>query len=132
MKLRELASEWRLAKGTRGDPARPPPPAKAVSGHRTPNFRARAWRGGRVEEGGMARGEGPRPRTRPLRPRRAVRGSRAVSRSTVQQLEKSQLVQKDKDGGRIVTAKGRKLIDNLSTALLKEMAAQNPELSKYL
>ena len=66
------------------------------------------------------------------KPNKAVRGSRAVSRSTVQQLEKSQLVQKDKDGGRVVTAKGRKLVDNVSTVLLKEMAAENPELSKYL
>ena len=51
---------------------------------------------------------------------------------TVQQLEKSQLVQKQKDGGRVVTAKARKLIDGMSTQILKEMAAQNPELTKYL
>jgi len=47
-------------------------------------------------------------------------------------LEKSQLIQKQKDGGRVVTAKGRKLVDNLSTMILKEMAAKNPELTKYL
>jgi ribosomal protein S19E (S16A) len=50
----------------------------------------------------------------------------------VQQLEKSQLVQRDKDGGRIISSKGRKLVDNLSTQILKEMAAQNPELAKYV
>ena len=66
------------------------------------------------------------------KPNRAVRGSRSISRMTVQQLEKSQLVQKQKDGGRVVTAKARKMIDRMSTQILKEMAAQNPELAKYL
>lgn len=66
------------------------------------------------------------------KPDKAVRGSRSISRLTVQQLEKSQLIQKEKDGGRAVTAKGRKMVDALATAILKEMAAQNPELTKYL
>ena len=66
------------------------------------------------------------------KPDKAASGSRSIARATVQQLEKSQLIQKDKDGGRAVTSKGRKLVDNLSTQILKEMAAQNPELTKYL
>jgi len=66
------------------------------------------------------------------KPNKAVRGSRSISRLTVQQLEKSQLVQKQKDGGRVVTAKARKMIDNMSTQILKDMAAINPELTKYL
>jgi small subunit ribosomal protein S19e len=66
------------------------------------------------------------------KPDKAVRGSRSISRITVQQLEKSQLIQKQKDGGRVVTAKGRKLVDGVSTLILKDMAAQNPELTKYL
>ncbi|HUV62171.1 MAG TPA: 30S ribosomal protein S19e [Thermoplasmata archaeon] len=66
------------------------------------------------------------------KPNKAVRGSRAIARMTIQQLEKSQLIQRDKDGGRVVTGKGRKLVDGLSTELLKEMAVQNPELTKYL
>jgi small subunit ribosomal protein S19e len=66
------------------------------------------------------------------KPDKAVRGSRSISRSTVQQLEKSQLVRKEKDGGRAVTGKGRKLVDSVATQILKEMAAQNPELTKYL
>jgi small subunit ribosomal protein S19e len=66
------------------------------------------------------------------KPDKAVRGSRSISRISVQQLEKSQLVQKERDGGRVVTGKGRKLIDNLSTQVLKELAAENPELTKYL
>jgi small subunit ribosomal protein S19e len=66
------------------------------------------------------------------KPNRAVRGSRSISRITVQQLEKSQLVQKQKDGGRVVTAKARKMIDGMSTQILKEMAALNPGLTKYL
>jgi small subunit ribosomal protein S19e len=66
------------------------------------------------------------------KPNKAVRGSRSIARRTIQQLEKSQLVQKDKDGGRVVTGKGRKLVDNVSTQLMKELAAENPELTKYL
>ncbi len=66
------------------------------------------------------------------KPNKAVRGSRSISRLTVQQLEKSQLVQKQKDGGRVVTAKGRKMVDMTSAQILKEMAAQNPELTKYI
>jgi len=66
------------------------------------------------------------------KPNKAVRGSRSISRVTVQQLEKSHLIQKERDGGRVVSSKGRKLVDNLSTQILKEMAAQNPELTKYL
>lgn len=66
------------------------------------------------------------------KPSKAVRGSRSIARMTAQQLEKSQLVKKEKDGGRTVTGKGRKLVDNLSTQLLKELAAENPELTKYL
>jgi len=66
------------------------------------------------------------------KPNKAVRGSRSISRMTVQQLEKSQLIQKEKNGGRVVSAKGRKLVDGLSTQILKEMAAQNPELAKYV
>lgn len=66
------------------------------------------------------------------KPNKAVRGSRSISRVTVQQLEKSQLVQKQKDGGRVVTPRARKMIDAISTQVLKDMAAQNPELTKYL
>jgi small subunit ribosomal protein S19e len=66
------------------------------------------------------------------KPNKAVRGSRSISRVTVQQLEKGQLVQKQKDGGRVVTPKARKMIDAMSTQILKDMAAQNPELTKYL
>jgi small subunit ribosomal protein S19e len=66
------------------------------------------------------------------KPNKAVRGSRSISRATVQQLEKGQLVQKQKDGGRVVTPKARKMIDAMSTQILKDMAAQNPELTKYL
>lgn len=66
------------------------------------------------------------------KPNKAVRGSRSIARLTIQQLEISQLIQKDKDGGRVVTGKGRKLVDNVSTGLMKELAAENPELTKYL
>lgn len=66
------------------------------------------------------------------KPNKAVRGSRSISRLAVQQLEKSQLVQKDKEGGRVVSPKGRKIVDAAATLVLKDIAAQNPELTKYL
>jgi small subunit ribosomal protein S19e len=66
------------------------------------------------------------------KPNKATRGSRSIARATVQQLEKSQLVQRDRDGGRVISGKGRKMVDNLSTQILKDMAAQNPELTKYI
>jgi small subunit ribosomal protein S19e len=52
------------------------------------------------------------------RPNRAVKGSRNVARKCIMQLEASGLVAKNKNKGRIVTAKGQKLLD----AAAKEIA----------
>jgi len=49
-----------LAEGPRARRARAPPPAKAVSGHRTPSFHGRVRRGRSGRGGGLARREGPR------------------------------------------------------------------------
>jgi len=59
------------------------------------------------------------------------KGSGAIIRKILQQLEKAGLVEKTKRG-RVVTPKGRSLIDQLSTQILKEMAKKSPELKKYL
>lgn len=48
-----------------------------------------------------------------------------------QQLEKAGLVLKSKDG-RILSQKGRSLLDKLSYEIFKELAEQNTELKKYL
>lgn len=65
-------------------------------------------------------------------PSHAVRGSRKLAREVVKQLESSKLVKKDRGKGRSVTKEGQSLIDNTSHELLKELAVNNPELTKYL
>lgn len=65
-------------------------------------------------------------------PFHAVRGSRKIAREVIRQLEGSKLVKKDRGKGRIVTADGQSLVDNTSHELLKELAVENPELTKYL
>ena len=52
------------------------------------------------------------------RPNKAVKGSRSIARKCIMQLEASGLVAKNKNKGRIVTAKGQKLLD----AAAKEVA----------
>jgi small subunit ribosomal protein S19e len=45
------------------------------------------------------------------RPNKAVKGSRNIARKCIMQLEASGLVAKNKNKGRVVTAKGQKLLD---------------------
>lgn len=56
----------------------------------------------------------------------------AIIRKILQQLEAAGLVKKVSKKGRVVTPKGRSLLDYLSTEILKELARKNPELRKYL
>ena len=58
-------------------------------------------------------------------------GSRSIIRECLQQLETLGLVAKAETKGRRVTPAGRKLLDNLSHQILLELAAKNPELTKY-
>ncbi len=71
-------------------------------------------------------------RDRGSAPYHARRGSRAVLREIVQQLEKSGLVQPFKDRGRRVTPAGRRLLDHVSRDLLQALVTERPELAKYL
>jgi small subunit ribosomal protein S19e len=59
-------------------------------------------------------------------------GSESVSREILQQLEGAGLVRRDKKLGRRVSPEGQKLLDKLSRELLQALAAQRPELAKYL
>ncbi|MBI4415745.1 MAG: 30S ribosomal protein S19e [Euryarchaeota archaeon] len=59
------------------------------------------------------------------------RGSRAVIRECLQQLEVLGYVTKAEAKGRRVTPAGQKFLDNLSHQILLELAAKNPELTKY-
>ena len=63
----------------------------------------------------------------PYHPRK---GSRAIVRRCLVQLENLGLISKSKKG-RAVTPQGRKLLDDFSFETLKELAKTNPELTKY-
>ncbi|MGI0132231.1 MAG: 30S ribosomal protein S19e [Thermoplasmata archaeon] len=71
-------------------------------------------------------------RDRGSAPYHARTGSRAVLREIVHQLEKSGLVQSQKNRGRRVSAEGQRLLDSLARETLKGMADRRPELAKYL
>lgn len=64
----------------------------------------------------------------PYHPRK---GSRSVIRECLQQLETLGYVSKAETKGRRVTPAGRRFLDNLSHEILLELAAKNPELTKY-
>lgn len=65
-------------------------------------------------------------------PYHAVRGSRAIARAVIKQLEASKLVKIERGRGRSLTSTGQSLVDNTSHEVLKELAVNNPELTKYL
>ncbi|MFW5927845.1 MAG: 30S ribosomal protein S19e [Thermoplasmatota archaeon] len=65
------------------------------------------------------------------RPKHTKKGSGSIVRESLQQLEKAGLIEKT-DEGRVITPDGQSLLDNLSHEIMKDMAKDNPELSKYL
>jgi small subunit ribosomal protein S19e len=71
-------------------------------------------------------------RDRGSAPYHARTASRAVLREIVQQLEKSGLLQGQKNRGRRISAEGQRLLDTVSRTVLKELAEKRPELAKYL
>lgn len=77
------------------------------------------------EEFGGRRDDG----SAPYHPRR---GSRSIAREAMQQLEAIGLVSKTEKRGRVITAQGRKFLDKLATEILKELARDHPELTKYM
>lgn len=68
---------------------------------------------------------------RGARPEHASKGSGAIARNAVQQLQKAGLVKPQKNEGRIVTNEGRQLLDRLSTELKRELEKTIPEIAKY-
>jgi len=68
---------------------------------------------------------------RGVRPEHARKGSGAIVRKALQQLEKAGLVTTIRGKGRIVTPEGRSLLDTLSAEIKKELEKVNPALSKY-
>ncbi len=65
-------------------------------------------------------------------PYHARSGSRSILREIVHQLEKAGLLQPYKTQGRRVSAEGARLLDAVSRDVLKSLAAERPELAKYL
>ena len=76
-------------------------------------------------EFGGRRGDG----SAPAHPRA---GSGSVTRECLQQLEALGYVAKAEARGRRVTPAGQRLLDNLAHGILTELAAKNPELTKYM
>lgn len=79
--------------------------------------RLRAEYGGRKDRG--------------VRPEHTRKGGGAIVRKALQQLEEAKLVESQGNRGRVVTRKGRSLLDRLSTEIKKELEKQLPELKKY-
>jgi len=68
---------------------------------------------------------------RGARPEHARKGSGAIVRNALQQLQKAGLVKPLKNEGRVVTNEGRQLLDRLSTELKRKLEKTQPELAKY-
>jgi len=64
-------------------------------------------------------------------PEHSRKGSGAIIRKALQQLEEAGLVETVKGGGRMITPKGRSLLDSLSTEIKRKLEKVNPELKKY-
>lgn len=54
------------------------------------------------------------------KPNRAVKGSRAIARRCLIQLEQSGLIAKDKKNGRVITPKGQALLDKMAKEVYDE------------
>lgn len=65
------------------------------------------------------------------KPKKAVLGSGAIIRRSLIQLEKAGFVATEKGKGRIITDKGKSLLDNAAHEVLQEIVSSNPELGKY-
>lgn len=63
-------------------------------------------------------------------PYHKAKGSGSIARKAVQQLEAAGFLQKVKEG-RIVSAKGRSMLDNAANELKHELLEKIPELAKY-
>lgn len=66
-----------------------------------------------------------------VRPDHAAKGSGAIIRKALQQLEAAGFVVTFQTSGRRVTKKGRKLLEELAEELKEEVVGEIPELEKY-
>ena len=68
---------------------------------------------------------------RGVRPAHFAKAGGNIIRSILQQLEQAGLAQKDGSNGRVVSGKGRSLIDAMSTQIKRDLDRENPELQNY-
>ncbi|MDX1611971.1 MAG: 30S ribosomal protein S19e [Candidatus Thermoplasmatota archaeon] len=71
-------------------------------------------------------------RNRGVKPSHAVKGSRNVIRTVLQQLEAANLVHQQNEGdGRTVTPEGQKFLDDIAHEVQQDLLDETPELAKY-
>lgn len=68
---------------------------------------------------------------RGVRPAHFAKAGGNILRSILQQLEQAGLAQKDGTKGRVVSGKGRSLLDAMSTQIKRDLDRLNPELQNY-
>ncbi len=68
---------------------------------------------------------------RGVRPAHFAKAGGNILRSILQQLEQAGLAQKDGIKGRVVSGKGRSLLDAMSTQIKRDLDRVNPELQNY-
>lgn len=70
-------------------------------------------------------------RDRGGKPNRARLGSRSIVRHALKQMEAAGYAQNIKGRGRVVTPKGRKILDLTAHEAFQDLVAKTPELAKY-
>jgi small subunit ribosomal protein S19e len=70
-------------------------------------------------------------RDRGSKPNAARKGSGSIIRESLQQLEQAGYVETVKGKGRVVSSRGRALLDNTAHEVLRELIDTIPELGKY-
>ena len=68
---------------------------------------------------------------RGVKPNKFQKGSGAIVRTALQQLERAGFITKQPTKGRVMTDIGRSYMDKLSSALKQELSKAIPELEKY-
>ncbi len=69
---------------------------------------------------------------RGVKPYKAVKGSRNIVRTCLKQLQTLGLIESKNHKGKIVTTKGRTMLDKVSSEILLELSRTNTEFGKYL
>lgn len=71
------------------------------------------------------------PADRGSKPNRATKGSRAIARYSLKQLEKAGLIITDGHKGRRISPAGQRLLDNMAHKVMKDMLKDSPEMARY-